>query len=107
MSTLPVWLDRGLVMLTRHGAAIEERKRQHRRLEGLEKQRAVLLDKLVSGVIGDEAYGRKDSELDAEIAICKAERHDTELEEVDVEAALKVAEYMLARLRGVEPRFQG
>ena len=88
----------------RHADAIEERKRQQRRLEGLEKQRAVLLDKLVGGVVTDEAYGKKDSELDAEIALCKAERHDAELEEVDVEAALRVAEYMFRHMREIWDR---
>ena len=88
----------------RHAEAINERKRQQRRLEGLEKQRSVLLDKLVNGVISDEIYGKKDSELDAEIALCKAERHDADLEEIDVEAALKVAEYMFRHMREIWDR---
>jgi hypothetical protein len=54
----------------------------------------------------------KDSELDAEIALCKAERHDAEIEQVDIEAALKIAEYMFRHMReiwsrlGIEARQQ-
>jgi len=42
--------------------------------------------------------------LDAEIAICKSERHDAELEEIDVGAALKVAEYMFRHMREIWDR---
>jgi len=55
----------------------------------------------LKGVISDEVYAKKESELDAEIALRKAARHDAELEEVDVEAALKIAEYMFRHLREI------
>lgn len=78
----------------RHAAALAEKAAQRRRVEELEGQQRRLLDKLVKGVINDEAYQAKSAELSAEQALARVQAHDSELEELDIEGVLNCAEYM-------------
>jgi hypothetical protein len=69
----------------RHADALAEQGKLQVHQGNLETQQRTLLDKLVKGVIPDHVYQEKSRELDADIAICKAQILDASLDELDIE----------------------
>ena len=76
-------------------SAIVDQQRCRDLLESKEKEQLRLVDKLVSGVVGDEVYQVKNAELDAEIATLRSQVHDAELADVDLQGLMDAADYAL------------
>ncbi len=58
----------------------------------LERLRAALLDKLLAGVISDQVFRDKDSDLSMQLATARTTKHDHEIEDLDCESALQFAD---------------
>jgi len=86
--------------------AVAEQALQRKRMEDLEKQQRTLLDKLVKGVITDDAYASKTRELTVEIAVCKSGVHDADLQEAEVQSALDGADDLLRNIRTLWERLE-
>lgn len=65
----------------------------------LEGQQARLLDKLLSGVISDEIYKVKANALQVEMAIAKSSHHDADLDQIDIEGTLDMAENLCSNAK--------
>ena len=88
----------------RQAAEVAQRKATHARVAGLEAQQQVLLDKLLAGVVTDEAYKQRNSALRAELAIARSMERDEETAGLDVEAAVAMEEHLLTRARTIHER---
>ena len=64
-------------------------------VEKKEQQQRRLLEKLVQGVIKDEAYEAMNAQLDADIAVLKADRQYAAMEEDDIQGILNAATHTL------------
>ena len=73
---------------------VEQGVVQHK-ISEIEKRQQVLLDKLIAGTITDDAFKKKDAELTAERTVLRSQLNDTKLDELEVEAVLNAAEYVL------------
>lgn len=78
----------------RHEEVAKLQAVQHQRLEKLEALQRTLLDKLLKGIIPDELYETKSKELAADIAVCRVEAHDAQLDRLDIEGVMNTAEYV-------------
>jgi len=83
---------------SRHDDVIIQQAQYQAELESLQTQQRILLDKLVKGIITDDAYKAMNQKYDAEIAICRVEIHDAQLDELDIDGVLNAAEYMFSNL---------
>lgn len=88
---LKVWRGRHEEVATLHAA-------QHQRLEKLEGLQRTLLDKLLKGIIPDELYATKSKELAADIAVCRVEAHDAQLDQLDIEGVMNTADYLIRNM---------
>jgi hypothetical protein len=74
-------------------AAVQERI--DRRIQQLGTKKSRLIDAFLDEKIDQETFMDKKSEIQAQICLAKCEKHDEELEALDIEAVLASAEYVL------------
>lgn len=81
-----------------------ETSRAKDNLTRIEQQMERLTDKLLSGVVTDDVYQATSARLRTEIAIARSAQHDTEIEDLDVGAAVEMATHLLADARRIWER---
>jgi hypothetical protein len=69
--------------------------RINRQIEKLEAKKSRLIDAFLDEKIDQETFMDKKSEIQAQICLSKCEKHDEQLESLDIEAMLASAEYVL------------
>lgn len=84
---------------SQHTDTILEQASAMTQIDQLEKRKKLLLDKLLSGTVDDATYRNKLLELDTEIGILKAQKHDSEVEEMEIGNVMDAAEAMLSDVR--------
>jgi site-specific DNA recombinase len=73
-------------------------------IERMEKRKSVLLEKLLDGTINDALYRKKEQELATEISLLKAQKHDADVEELEIGNVLDAAERLLRDARSIWDR---
>lgn len=62
----------------------------------IERRQKTLLDKLLEGTIADAAYRAKEAEFQAQLVVLRSQKNDAGLDELEVEAVLNAASFVLA-----------
>ena len=87
-----------------HADTVLEQAAAMTQIDQLEKRKKLLLDKLLNGTIDDATYRNKVLELDTEISMQKAQKHDAAVEEMEIGNVIDAAGAMLTDVRNLWAR---